>query len=83
MKFFIETLIMVLILRIVGWFGIAVSGFNAGFKLVADDETVLRYAGPDRDLDINISIMAFCLIFLALAAILSEIKKLSPRPKSG
>jgi hypothetical protein len=70
-----EKVIMVLILRIVGWFGIVVSAINGGFKLFADNENSLRYAGPGRDLDINLSIMAFCLIFLALASILSEVKK--------
>ena len=66
---------MVILLRVVGWFGISLAAFNAYFKLFADDETALRYAGPGRDLDLNISVFAFCLIFLALAAILDEVRK--------
>ncbi len=66
---------MVLILRLLGWLGLAVSGLNAALKLFADDEAAARYAGGNRDLDMNISIGAFCLIFLALAAILSELRK--------
>ncbi len=72
---------MVLILQVVGWFGITASAFNAGFKLFADAETALRYAGPGRDLDINISVVAFCLIFLALASILSEVRRSNLTPK--
>ena len=67
-------MILVWILRIVGWLGIFAASFNSWFKLFADDETALRYAGPGRDLDLNISMLAFCLIFLALAAILAELK---------
>ncbi len=74
---------MVWILRLIAWFGISMSGFNAYFKLFADDETAQRYAGPGRDLDVNISIFAFCLIFLGLAAILSEVKKLNASRKGA
>lgn len=62
------------VLKIIGWLGIAASGFNASMKLFADDATALRYAGPGRDLDVNISVFAFCLIFLALAEILDRLK---------
>lgn len=68
---------MIVILRVVGWFGLFVSGFNAALKLFASDMAALRYAGPGRDLDINIAMAAFCLLFLALAAILVEIRKIS------
>ena len=74
---------MVWFLRIIAWFGMGTSSFNAYFKLFANDATALRYAGPGRDLDVNISIFAFCLIFLALAAILSEIKKLNASNKGA
>ncbi|SLN63984.1 hypothetical protein ROA7450_03367 [Roseovarius albus] len=68
---------MILILRVFGWLGIASSGFNAAIKLFANDEAVRRYAGIDRDLDLNISIAAFCLLFLALASILAEVRALN------
>lgn len=74
---------MVYILKIIGWLGLAIAGFNAAIKIFADDETALRYAGPGRDLDLNISIAAFCLIFLALAAILSEVRELASSKKGG
>jgi hypothetical protein len=70
---------MVLVLRILGWFGLAASGFSASFKLFANDETALRYAGPGRDLDLNISIAAFCLLFLALASILAEVREINAK----
>jgi hypothetical protein len=67
---------MVLILRIIGWGGLVTSLLNAGIKLFADAESVARYAGSSRDIDSNITVAAFCLIFFALAAILSELKAL-------
>lgn len=66
---------MVVVLRIFGWFGILLSCFNGYFKVFGDDATVARYAGSSRDLDLNITIVAFCLIFLALAAILAELRE--------
>lgn len=74
---------MVYVLNIVGWLGLAIAGFNAAIKIFADDETALRYAGPGRDLDINISIAAFCLIFLSLAAILSEVRGIATSKKGA
>ena len=52
--------------------GIAVA--NAAIKLFGDAETIQRYAGSSRDLDTNITIGAFSLIFLALGAILAELQ---------
>jgi len=72
-------MMLVLILRVLGWFGLAVSGFSGALKLFASDETALRYTGPGRDLDINILMIAICLIFLALAAILAELRDLNSR----
>lgn len=43
---------MVLILRMIAWFGIGISCINACLKLFADDATVLRYAGSSRNLDV-------------------------------
>ncbi len=67
---------MIIVLRVIGWFGIVASVFNAGIKILADDQTALRYAGPGRDLDFNISVAAFCLLFLALASILAEVRRI-------
>lgn len=66
---------MVFALRAVGWLGLVLAGSNAAIKLFAADEVALRYAGPGRDLSLNITVGAFCLIFLALAAILAEVRK--------
>ncbi|MBY6056778.1 hypothetical protein [Leisingera daeponensis] len=66
---------MVVVLRVFGWLGLALFGSNAAIKLFATDEFALRYAGPGRDFDLNITVGAFCLIFLALAAILAEVRK--------
>lgn len=66
---------MVFVLRAVGWLGIVLFGSNAAIKIFASDEVALRYAGPGRELDLNITVAAFCLIFLALAAILAEVRK--------
>jgi len=62
-------------LRIIGWIGMIMSVFNACIKLFADQHTLRQLAGSSRDLDLNISVVAFCLIFLALAAILEEVRK--------
>jgi len=47
---------MVLVLKVLGWLGLAIAGINAAIKIFAHDEMALRYAGPSRDLDVNISI---------------------------
>ena len=65
---------MIIILRIVGWLGMFSTAFNAFIKFFGDDEALRRYAGPSRDLDLNITIFAFSLIFLALASILSAVQ---------
>lgn len=48
-----------MVLRIVGWLGLALFGSNAAIKLFATDEVALHYAGPGRDLDLNITVGAF------------------------
>lgn len=68
---------MVKLLQIIGWFGIAASIINGYFKLFGNEYELKRYAGSTRNLDLNISVLAFCLIFLALAAILSELRKMN------
>lgn len=65
---------MVVFLRVIGWFGVSVSLANIAIKIFGTEETVIRYAGGSRDLDYNISVIAFCLIFLALAAILETVR---------
>lgn len=67
---------MVILLRVLGWFGLLASGLSGYFKLFGSDEVVRRYIASGRDLDLNISVAAFCLLFLALAAILSELRKM-------
>ncbi|WP_065331242.1 hypothetical protein [Tritonibacter mobilis] len=66
---------MITTLRIIGWIGMIMSVFNACIKLFADQHTLRQLAGSSRDLDLNITVVAFCLIFLALAAILEEVRK--------
>lgn len=65
---------MLWVLRIIGWFGVSTAVANAAIKLFGDAETIQRYAGSSRDLDTNITIGAFSLIFLALGAILAELQ---------
>lgn len=66
---------MVLVLKVLGWFGISVSIANVAIKIFATNESLGRYAGGSRNLDMNISTIAVCLIFLALAAILQELRE--------
>lgn len=66
---------MVALLRVIGWLGTALSTLNGELNLFANDETALRYAGPGRDLDLSISVASFCLLFLALAAILEKVRR--------
>lgn len=68
---------MVWLLKGLGWLGIIAASLNASIKLFADDNMALRYAGPGRDLDLNISVISFCLLFLALAYILQEIRDIN------
>ena len=65
---------MVIILQLVGWLGIFSAAFNTYIKIFGDDEAVQRYAGASGNLDPSITIFAFSLIFLALAAILSAVR---------
>ncbi|MFT6025590.1 MAG: hypothetical protein ACI9PY_003732 [Ascidiaceihabitans sp.] len=67
---------MIIVLRVVGWLGVFLAGYNAGLKLFAGDETLRAFAGSSRSLDLNIMVFAFCLLFLALAKILVELRKL-------
>lgn len=65
---------MVIVLRVIGWVGISIFSANGAIKLFGSDAAVREFSGGDRDLDLNISVIAFCLIFLALAAILAELR---------
>lgn len=64
---------MKIALRVIGWLGIILSLWNGYTKLFGSDFAVARYAGGTRDIDLNITVLAFCLIFLALAAILDRL----------
>lgn len=66
---------MRIVLLVIGWFGIALAVFNSGVKIFGSAEEVARYAGSNRNLDTNFTVLAFCLIFLGLAAILNRISK--------
>ncbi len=68
---------MVILLQVLGWLGIVAGLFNASIKLFAGDDALLRYAGPSRDLDLNLTVLVFSLILLALAQILIELRKLT------
>ncbi|MFY0595795.1 MAG: hypothetical protein JXQ85_05145 [Cognatishimia sp.] len=65
---------MVMLMRGIGWFGVFIGGLNAGIKLFGSDEALQAMAGNSRDLDLNITILAFSIIFLALAAILEAVR---------
>ncbi|MFY0595797.1 MAG: hypothetical protein JXQ85_05155 [Cognatishimia sp.] len=67
---------MVILLRIFGWFWLSVTVANAALKVFGTVETIQRYAGGSRNLDLNLLTIAICLVFLALASILSEVRAL-------
>ncbi|MEO0743956.1 MAG: hypothetical protein AAFY49_01285 [Pseudomonadota bacterium] len=74
---------MVILLQVLGWLGIVSGLFNAFIKLFADDDALLRYAGPSRDLNLNLTVLVFSLILLALAQILAELRKLSRKQENS
>jgi len=63
----------ILILRLLGGFGLFVSGFSASIKLFGSQEALHAYAGSSRNLDTNFLTIAVCIIFLALASIMSKL----------
>jgi|TARA_A100000171_G_C2024057_1_gene92523 hypothetical protein len=66
---------VLLVLRVFGYFGLSISAASIALKLFADDTTAIQYTGGSRNLDTDIAVTAFSIIFLALAAILSELRK--------
>ena len=74
---------MTWILRAIGWIGMITGLFNAGIKIFADDHAVRTFAGSSRNLDSNFAVIGFCLIFLALASILAELRKLNSSNKGA
>lgn len=71
---FRKVLALVLLMRIIGGFGVFAGGLNAAIKLFGSVEAVLSMAGGSRDLDVNITMLAFSIIFLALASILEAVR---------
>lgn len=67
---------LVIALRVVGWFGIITSTYNGLLKVFGSDGDVALYAGASRNLDLNIILLAFSLGFLALAGILKRLDKI-------
>ena len=63
------------LLRVIGWLGITLSLWNGATKLFGSDWAVARYTAGSRDIDLNITVLAFCLIFLALASILARLDR--------
>ena len=74
---------MIVVLRAFSWFGILIAVSNGAIKVFGNDAAVLRYAGSNRSIDSNFAIFAFCLIFLALAAILSRFDDLRKAQEKG
>ena len=70
---------MSLLLKILGWSGLAIALLNASIKLFGADAAVTRLAGSSRNLDSDFSIAGACLIFLALAAVLDRLDTIRER----
>ena len=64
---------MTSLLSALGGLALIVAFLNGAIKLFGSNESVARYAGADRDLDLNISVAAIGIVFLALSAILSKL----------
>ncbi len=61
------------ILKILAYFWLVVTVLNASIKLFGSLEMVHLYAGSDRHLDTDLLVIAFCIIFLALAFIIEKL----------
>ena len=64
-----------MLLKVLNWLGVlglTLSCLNATLKIFANDETLLAFAGRSRNLNINLHVLAFSLIFLALARIIQN-----------
>ena len=60
------------VLKFVGFLGLVLSGFNAFLKIFANDEQLAALAGISRNLNPNLTVIAFSLIFIALAKIIQN-----------
>ena len=67
---------MVGILKIWGWFGIISAVLNMGIKLFGSDDLLNAMRQSNRSLNLNLAVIAFCMIFLALASILVELRSI-------
>jgi energy-converting hydrogenase Eha subunit E len=67
---------LIFILRALASMGLFLSIFNASIKIFGSTEFLHQYAGSSRHLDTNISTIAVCIIFLALAEILSKLDRM-------
>jgi len=65
-----------LALGISGWLAILAGVFNGAVRLFGTSESVARYAGNSRDLDLSITVIAFGLILIALASIIARLDQL-------
>lgn len=59
----------------VGFLGSFLSIMNGAIKLFGSDWAVARYTTGTRNIDWNVSVLAFCLLFFALATILERLDK--------
>lgn len=65
---------MVLTLRVLGWLGLISSAVRLVIKIGGNDAMLSRYVGSSRNLDTEVGVIAWSLVFLALAAILQELR---------
>lgn len=63
----------IVILKLLGGLGLFLSVFNASIKLFGSQEALLAYAGSSRNLNVNLLTISICIIFLALASIMSKL----------
>jgi hypothetical protein len=63
---------LALLLKVLGFLGLGFAGFNAYLKIFANDEQLIAYAGSTRSLDMNFTVLAISLIFVALGKIIDN-----------
>lgn len=68
--------ILKLVLNSVGWLAILSGAFNGAVRVFGTSESVARYAGSSRNLDLVIIVMVFGLILIALASIIARLDEL-------
>lgn len=65
-----------------GWLLLVSAIFNIVVRLFGSDESVLRYAGSSRDLDLGIMIFFIGLVFLGISSIMGKLDKILQDGKS-